>query len=153
MFMDIDVYTCIVDAKDSCRHGGFRHSRYRLFHALPVRIPKRLPQSMFRQLPVRLSLRHLSLACPRETKQALAPVLSKPDVNPALLPQQPQRPCQCRTIHGKARAQPFLIGLSSRSQCCEQTELGDLESSLSQLLVVNPRYDPSDASQILTRAG
>jgi hypothetical protein len=133
-------------------YRNFRHSRYRLFHALPARIPKFLPQSMFRQLPVRLSLRHLSLACPRETKQALPPVLSRPNMNPSLLPQQPQRPCQRCTIHGKARAQPFLIGLSSRSQCGEQPELRYLESCLSQLLVINPRYDPSDASQVLTRA-
>src|SRR6266702_3148295 len=135
------------------RHRGLCNSRDRLVHAFPARIAKFSPQSLFRPLPVRLSLCHLSLACLRETEQALPPVLSAPHANPALPPQQPQRPRQRRTIHGKARAQPFLIGLSSRSQRGKQAELRDFESCLPQLLVIDPRYDSSDASQVLTRAG
>jgi hypothetical protein len=100
-----------------------------------------------------LSLCHLSLARLRETEKALPPVLSPPDANPALPPQRPQRARQGRTIHGKARAQLFLIGFSSRSQCRKQAELRDFESCLAQLLVIDPRYDSSDASQVLTRAG
>src|SRR5260370_6757429 len=139
--------------KDLRLHRSFRHSRDRLLHAFPARVAKFLPQSPFRPLPVRLSLCHLSLACRRETGQALPPVLSAPHANPALPPQQPQRPRQRRTIHGKARAQPFLISLFSRSQRGKQAELRDFESCLPQLLVIDPRYDSSDASQVLTRAG
>src|SRR5216684_430786 len=135
------------------RHRGLRHSRDRLLHAFPARIAKFSPQSPFRPLPVRLSFCHLSFACLRETEQPLPPVLSAPHANPALPPQQPQRPRQRRTIHGKARAQPFLIGLFSRSQRGKQAELRDFESCLPQLLVIDPRYDSSDASQVLTRAG
>jgi len=134
-------------------HRGLCNSRDRLLHTFPARVAKFSPQSLFRPLPVRLSLCHLSLACPRETEQALPPVLSPSHANPALPPQQPQRPCQRRTIHGKARAQLFLIGLSSRSQRGKQAELRDFESCLPQLLVIDPRYDPSHTSQVLTRAG
>jgi hypothetical protein len=135
------------------RRRGLCNSRDRLLHAFPPRIAKFSPQSLFRPLPVRLSFCHLSLACLRETEQALPPVLSSPHANPALSLQQSQRPCQCRTIHGKALAQPFLIGLSSRGQRGKQAELRDFESRLPQLLVIDPRYDSSDASQVLTRAG
>ncbi|SRR6266851_7501639 len=135
------------------RYRGLCNSRDRALHAFPARFAKFLPQSPFCPLPVRLSLCHLSLACLRETEQALPPVLSPPHANPALPPQRPQRPRQRRTIHGKARAQPFLIGLSSRSQRGKQAELRDFESCLPQLLVIDPRYDSSDASQVLTRAG
>jgi hypothetical protein len=47
----------------------------------------------------------------------------------------------------------FLISLSRRSQRSEQTELRDLESRLSQLLIINPRYHPGEPAQVLTRAG
>src|SRR5713226_2223862 len=134
-------------------HRVLCNSRDRLLHAFPARVAKFSPQSLFRPLPVRLSLCHLSLACLRKTEQALPPVLSSPDANPALPPQRPQRPRQGRTIHGKARAQLFLIGLSSRSQCGKQAELRYFESCLAQLLFVDPRYDTSDASQVLTSAG
>src|SRR6266852_3315168 len=133
-------------------HPSFRPSRYHLFHILPARIPEFLPQPPFRPLPVRLSHCHLSLACARQAKQALPPVLSTPGVNPALFPQQPQRSRQSRTIHGKAGAQPLLISLSHRGQRGEQTELRDLNTCRSQFLVVNPRYDPTEAAKVLTRA-
>src|SRR6266446_2813676 len=135
------------------RHRGLCNSRDRLLHAFPARVAKFSPQSLFRPLPVPLSLCHLSLARLREAEKALPPVLSPPDANPTLPPQRPQRPRQGRTIHGKARAQLFLIGLSSRSQCGKQAELRDFESYLAQLLVIDPRYDTSDASQVLTSAG
>jgi hypothetical protein len=134
-------------------HGRLCNSRDRLLHAFPARVAKFSPQSLFRLLPVPLSPRQLSLACLRETEQALPPVLSAPDANPALPLQQPQRPRQRRTIHGKARAQPFLIGLFGGSQRGKQAELRDLKACLSQFLVVNPRYDPGEAAQILTGAG
>src|SRR5229473_5463801 len=133
-------------------HPSFRHSRDRLLHAFPARVAKFLPQSPFRPLPARLGLCHLSLACPREMEQALPPVLSVPHANPALPPQQPQRPRQSRTIHGKAGAQPLLISLSHRGQRGQQTELRDLKTCPSQFLVVNPRYDPAEAAKVLTRA-
>src|SRR5713101_691680 len=98
------------------RHRGLCNSRDRLLYALPVRVAKFSPQSLFRPLPVPLRLCHFSLASLRETEQALPPVLSAPHANPPLLQQQPQRPRQRRTIHSKARTRPLLIGLFSRSQ-------------------------------------
>src|SRR5260370_24695242 len=100
--------------KDLRRHRGFRHSRDRLLHAFPARVAKFLPQSPFRPLPVRLSLCHLSLACRRETEQALPPVLSAPHTNTPLPPQPTPRPRQSRTIHGKPRRRPLLF---SRFSC------------------------------------
>ena len=110
------------------RDRGLCHSRDRLPHAFPTLVAKFFPQSLFRPLPVTLSLGQLSLASLRETEQTLPPVLSAPHANPALPPQHPQRPRQRRAIHGKARAQLLLIGLSSRSQRGKQAELGDFES-------------------------
>jgi hypothetical protein len=46
-----------------------------------------------------------------------------------------------------------LIGLPSRSQRGKQAELRDFESCLPQLLVIDPRYDSSNAPQVLARAG
>jgi hypothetical protein len=89
---------------------------------------------VFRRLPVRLGLRHLPPARLRETEQALPLVFSGSDTDPTLLLQQPQRLRQCRAIHTKARAQPFLIGLSGRRKRSEQTELRNFESC-----VVQPR--------------
>src|SRR5216683_8162123 len=155
-FNPLTPYRCIciyIGCKNLRRHRGLCNSRDRLLHAFPARVAKLSPQSLFRPLPVRLSLCHLSLACLRETEQALPPVLSPPHANPALPPQQPQRPRQRRAIHGKARAQPLLIGFFSRSQRGQQTELRDFESCLPQFLVIDPRYDSTDASQVLTCAG
>ena len=139
--------------KKLCCHRGLYNSRDRLLHAFPTRIAKFSPQSLFRLLPERLSLCHCQLASLRETEQALPSVLSALHANPTLLHQQPQRPSQRRTVHGKARAQPLLIGLSSRSERGKQAELRDFESCLPQFLVIDPRYDSSDAPQVLTRAG
>src|SRR5205807_3639523 len=149
----IDVYTSILGTKKLRHHRGLCNSRDRLFHALPPGIAEFSPQPLFCPLPARLSLCLLSFACLCETEQALSPVLSPPHANPALPPQQPQRPGQRRTIHGKARAQLFLIGLSSRSQRGKQAELCDFESCLPHLLVIDPRDDSSDASLVLTRSG
>jgi hypothetical protein len=143
-----------INAKlNSCRHRGLCNSRDSLLHALPVFVPQFCPQSVFCPLPVPLSLCQLSLTGLRETEQALPPVLSGPHPNPALLQQEAQRPRQCRTVHGKTGAQPLLIRFSSRSQRCKQAKLGDLESGLPQFLVIDPRYNPRDAPQVLTRAG
>jgi hypothetical protein len=139
--------------KNLRRHRGLCNSRDRLLHTFPTLVAKFSSQSLFRPLPAPLSLCHFSLASLRETEQTLPPVVSAPHTNPTLLQQQPQRPRQRRTIHGKARAQPLLIGLFSRSQRGKQAELRDFESCLPQLLVVDPRYDSSDAPQVLTRAG
>jgi hypothetical protein len=146
------MYIHVLGRKQLRPRPGFCHSRYRLFHTLPTRIPEFLPQPPFRPCPVRLSHRHLSPACPRQTKQALPSVLSAPGANPALFPQQPQRSRQSRAIHGKTGAQPLLISLSHRGQRGEQAELRDLHTYCSQLLVVNPRYDPGEAAKVLTHA-
>src|SRR5713226_548946 len=127
----LDVYTSIWSQTKSRCHRCFRQSRYGLLHMFPACISKFLPQSLFRHLPVRLSLSYLPLACPRQAKQTLPPVFSALDLNPTLLTQRAQRPCQRRAVHRKARTQPFLISLSSCSQCGEQAELRDLESCLS----------------------
>jgi hypothetical protein len=120
-------------------HRGFCHSRDGLFHGRPARIAKFSPQSSFRALPVWLSLFHLLFACPRETEQALSPVLSAPHANPALLSQQPERPRQRRAVHRKADTQTFLVRLPGRGQSSKQTELRDFESCLLQLLVIDSR--------------
>jgi len=133
-------------------YPGFRHLRYRLSHILPARITEFFPQPLFRPLPVWLRHRDLSPACSGQGKQPLPPVLSAPGANPALFPQKPQRSRQCRTIHGKAGAQPLLIGLSHRGEGGEQAELRDLKTCASQFLVVNPRYHPAEATKVLTRA-
>src|SRR5882724_9133197 len=135
------------------RHRSLCDSRDCLLHAFPTLVAQFSPQSLFRPLPVPLSLCHFSLASLRKTEQALPSVLSAPYANPTLPQQQPQRPRQRRTIHGKARAQTLLIGLFRRSQGGKQAELRDFESCLPQFLVIDPRYDSSDAPQVLTRAG
>ena len=155
-FNPFESYRCIyiyIRYKNLRRRRGLCNSRDRLLHAFPPRIAKFSPQSLFCPAPIRLSFCHFSLAGLREVEQALPPVLSPPHANPALPPHQPQRTRQCRAIHGKTRAQPFLIGLSSRGQRGKQAELRDFESCLPQLLVIDPRYDSSGASQILTRTG
>ena len=137
----------------SYRHRGFRDPPYGLFHALPARIPKFLPQPMFCLLPVWLGRRQLSLSSPRQAKQALPPVFSTLDANPRFLPEKAQRPCQCRTIHREAGTQQFLVSLSGRRQRRQQPELSDLNTRLSQFLVINPRYDSRKAPQVLARTG
>src|ERR1700680_3931946 len=115
-FSGIDVYTSIMDTKILRRHRGLCNSPDRLLHAFPTLVAKFSPQSLFRPLPVPLSLCHFSFAFLRQTEQALPPVLAAPHTNPTLLQQRPQRARQRRTIHGKARAQPLLIGLRSHRQ-------------------------------------
>lgn len=134
-------------------HCCFGHSRYRFFHALPAGSSKFLPKSLLRQLPMWLSLRHLPLARSSQAKQPLAPVITTLDPNPTLLTQQAQRARQRGAIHGEARAQSFLIGLSGLGQGREEAELRDLQSCLSQLLVINPRDYTGEPAQVLARAG
>jgi hypothetical protein len=100
-----------------------------------------------------LSRRDLFLPCLRQAKYPLAPVFSWPDMNPTLLAQQGQRTCQRRAIHGKAGTQRFLVGLADDGERGQQAELGDFDSGLAKLLVINPRYDPGEAAQVLTRTG
>src|SRR5207302_10668346 len=70
-----------------------------------------------------------------------------------LLAEQASSSCPARTVHCKARTEPFLISLSGRSQCREQTKLRDLESRLPQLLIINPRYHPRESPQVLACTG
>src|SRR5216683_3697280 len=133
-------------------HSGFGHAKYRVFHILPARVAELFPQSPLRPLPVRLSDSHLSLACSSQAEQPLPPVSSAPGANPALFPQSPHGSRQSRTIHGKAGAQALLINLSRLGQRGEQTELRDLKTCPPQFRVVNPRHDPAEAAQVLTRA-
>lgn len=135
-----------------CR-SGFRDQCHGLFHPLPTLLTKCLLQPGFRPLPVRLRIRHLLFSGTRKVKKPLPPVPSAFDLDPSLFPQQPQGPGQRRAVHGKTCAQEFLIGLPSYRQRGEQAELRDLDACLSQFLVINPRYHPGEAAQILTRAG
>ena len=134
------------------RRRRFRQSGHDPFHALPARDPDVLPQPLLRRFPVWLGIRDLPLARGRETKQALPLVFSSRYADPALLPHQSQRPRQRRAVHGEARAEPFLIGLSNGLKSGKQAVLGDFEACLSQFLVINPRDRPRSASQILTSA-
>ena len=47
----------------------------------------------------------------------------------------------------------FLISYPGRRQCGEQAELRALDGCLSQLVVINPRYNAGETSQVLTRTG
>ena len=136
----------------SGRHRGRRQSRHRALHAFPACVPKPLSQPAFRTLPIRLSRCEFSHARPREAEQALSSVFPGPHAKPSLIPQQLQRSGQRRTIHGKAGAQTLLVRLAGRGQSSEQAELGDFESRLPQFQVIDPRYDSSDAPQVLACA-
>src|SRR6202158_1192582 len=130
-------------ARDSCNGG---------LHLLPIHGAQRFPQAMFRRLPMWLSRRDLLLPRFRQAKHSLPLVFSRPDVDPPLLAQQGQRTCKRRAVHGKAGTQRFLVGLADNSEGGEQAELGDFDSGLPELLVVNAGHESGDAPKVLTRA-
>jgi hypothetical protein len=120
-------------------------------HSLPICRAEDFPQSLFGHLP--MWLRRLDLLLPRirQAKYPLASVFSWPDMNPTLLVQQGQRTCKRRAIHGKPETQLFLVGPVDDSKRRQQAELGDFDSGLAKLLIINPRYHPGEAAQVLTR--
>src|SRR6266851_1024361 len=130
-------------ARDSCDGD---------LHVLPIHGAERFPQAMFRRLPMWLSRRDLPLPRFRQAKHSLALIFSGPDVDPPLLAQQGQRTCKRRAVHGKAGTQRFLVGLADDGEGGEQAELGDFDSGLAELLVVNAGHKSGDAPKVLTRA-
>src|SRR5258708_1524456 len=130
-------------ARDSCNGG---------LHFLPIHGAERFPQAMFRCLPMWLSRRDLPLPRFRQAKHSLTLVFSRPDVDPPLLAQQGQRTCKRRAVHGKAGTQRFLVGLADNGEGGEQAKLGDFDSGLAELLVVNAGHKSGDAPKVLTRA-
>jgi hypothetical protein len=121
-------------------------------HLLPIHGAERFPQAMFRRLPMWLSRRDLPLPRFRQAKHSLALIFSRPDVDPPLLAQQGQRTCKRRAVHGKAGTQGFLVGLADNGEGGEQAELGDFDSGLAELLVVNAGHKSGDAPKVLARA-
>jgi len=130
-----------------------RGSGYGAVQLLPNCRAKGFPQASFGRPPMWLSVLDLPLARFRQAKDPFAPVFPRPDMNPALLAQQGQRARKSRAVHGKSRTQRFLVGFAHDRERGQQTELGDFDSSLAKFLVINPRYDPAQATQVLTRAG
>jgi len=55
--------------------------------------------------------------------------------------------------HRKAGAQALLIRFPGQIQCCQQAEWRDFDPCLRQFLVIDSRYHPRGAAQVLTRAG
>src|SRR5260221_3024746 len=107
---------------------------------------------MFRRLPTWLSRRDLPLPRFRQAKHLLALIVPRPDVDPPLLAQQGQRTCKRGAIHGKAGTQRFLVSLADNGEGGEQAELGDFDSGLAELLVVNAGHKSGGAPKVLTRA-
>src|SRR6266436_5607185 len=130
-------------ARDSCNGG---------LHLLPIHRAERFPQAMFRRLPTWLSCRDLPLPRFRQAKHSLALIFSRPDVDPPLLAQQGQRTCKRSAVHGKTGTQRFLVGLAENGEGGEQAELGDFDSGLAELLVVNAGHKSGDAPKVLTGA-
>src|SRR5216684_3833217 len=130
-------------ARDSCNGG---------LHLLPIHRAERFPQAMFRRLPTWLSSRDLPLPRFRQAKHTLALIFSRPDVDPPLLAQQGQRTCKRSAVHGKTGTQRFLVGLADNGEGGEQAELGDFDSGLAELLVVNAGHKSGDTPKVLTGA-
>ncbi len=107
---------------------------------------------MFRRLPTWLSCRDLPLPRFRQAKHSLALIFSRPDVDPPLLAQQGQRTCKRSAVHGKTGTQRFLVGLADNGEGGEQAELGDFDSGLAELLVVNAGHKSGDTPKVLTGA-
>jgi len=125
-------------------HGGL--------HLLPTRRPQRLPQATFRHLPMWLGGRDLTLPCFRQTKDAFTSVLSRPDVDPTLPPQQGQSAGERCAVHGKAGTQRLLVRLANNAEGGQQTKLGDFDVGLAEFLVVDPRDESCETAKILTSA-
>src|SRR5260370_8832408 len=108
-------------ARDSCNGG---------LHLLPIHGAERLPQAMFRRLPMWLSRRDLPLPRFRQAKHSLALIFSRPDADPPLLAQQGQRTCKRRAVRAKPGTQRFLVGLADNAAAADEAELRDLDSRL-----------------------
>jgi hypothetical protein len=132
--------------------GAFRYQRYGLLHLFPPSFPKLVLQPGFSKIPIWFGFRHLPFSRCRKAEEVFSPVSSLFDANPALLPHPVQGPRQRRAVHCEAFAQPFLIQLAGCSQRREKSKLCDLESSLLQFLVINPRYDPGCTAKVLASA-
>ncbi len=130
-------------ARDSCNRG---------LHLLPIHGAERFPQAMFRRLPMWLSRGDLPLPRFRQAKHSLALIFSRPDADPPLLAQQGQGACKRRAVHGEAGTQRFLVGFADNGEGGEQTVLGDFDSGLAELLVVNAGHKSGDAPKVLTGA-
>src|SRR5215470_14056404 len=109
-------------------------------------------ESLLREFPVWLSHRDLAFAFARQTKQTLTLVLSGVNLDPALFKQQPQGASQSGAVHGEASTQPFLSSFTRRGQCCEKTELCDLQTRLSEFTVVDSGDHPREAAEVLAGA-
>src|SRR2546421_6650132 len=121
-------------------------------HLLPTRKSQRLPQATFRHLPMWLGGRDLTLPCFRQTKDAFTSVLSRPDVDPTLPPQQGQSAGERCAVHGKAGTQRLLVRLANNAEGGQQAKLGDFDVGLAEFLVVDPRDESCETAKILTSA-
>ena len=73
-------------------------------------------------------------------------------MDPALLAQQAQGPCERRAVHGKASTEGLLIRLAHNGKCGQQAELGDFDVGVAELLVINAGHKPGGAPKVLTSA-
>ncbi len=73
-------------------------------------------------------------------------------MDPALLAQQSQGAGEGRAVHGKAGTQGLLIRLAHNGQCGQQTELGDFDAGVAELLVVDPGDESCETTKVLTSA-
>lgn len=151
--IQIDAYTCNRDARNLRFHGGFCDPDDRYLHPLPACVSELPPQPFFGCFPMRIGLRHPQRAFPCQTKQSLALVFPWHDLHPTFFLQQPQSPGKRRAVHRKAGAQLFLIGLPNNCERSEQSELGNLQTCVSQFLVIDSGHDACRSSQILASAG
>src|SRR5712672_1173162 len=97
-----------------------------------------------------LAGRDLTLPCFRQTKDAFAFVLSRPDVDPTLLAQQGQSASKGCTVHGNACTQRLLIRLADDAEGGQQTKLSNFDVGLSEFLVVNASDQSCEATKVLT---
>src|SRR5207244_10214308 len=125
-------------------HGGL--------HLLPTRRSQRRPQATFRHLPMWLGGRDLTLPCFRQTKDAFTSVLSRPDVDPTLPPQQDQSAGGRCAVHGTAGTERLRVRLANNAEGSQQTKLGDFDVGLAEFLVVDPRDESCETAKILTSA-
>src|SRR6266851_6703711 len=87
----------------------------------------------------------------RYAKHSRALIFSGPDVDPSLFAQERLRTCGRRAVHGKAGSQRLPVGLVYNGQGGQQAELGDFDSGLAELLVVNTGHKSGDEPKVMTR--
>jgi len=125
-FNQLDVYASIFGTNIYAAVAATVNSRDHLLHAFPPCIAKVLSESLFRPPPIRSASAICRLpACVRRNRRSrlsFFPASREPTLASATAPVSASVSCY---IHGKARAQPFLIGLSSRGQRGKQAELRD----------------------------